>query len=525
MMEINNWRLVSDLVVFLVPNKNEIYFASPEKKIYIANVQKKINSKETPIELKLEENRFYLKIDDYLNLYVKSDILPDESNYYKVMNVCFDDYLSVIGNILTQVESDKGTFKDEFEVVFSENAPGEMSFISPSMSQYKSCYLEMRRRLNCEINKKTRNWKIGHRYDTLKSTIYYLGEVKSRKDNLSSTEYIKDEDKMKTAYLYIEEIDNSKDKKISDILKSRVFGKEIKVTFTQESMVDCGEVLENDVTDFQDYWEDLINNTVNYEKTKIVDGVCYYSESKYVFSILNYQTGLDPIKISQNIKNEMEDVISSLMLNNLLTFWKYNTSYVKLNENQSLEDNIDNLIKLTLGRINDENVLREVFYDSMFKSIGIDLVNLARTVILNWDEKDIYNDFDKYMKFIDYTLSHYSSKVPPIIVREKSKVYSKDNGISVTDSLGNSELANIVIEMFEKAKEKYGLGLEEFNYYNVGTKKNPNIYIDAKLTLKNIIDYVGGVDKMSESLKNEIMKRKFIFVNIQIDKDKKLELN
>lgn len=521
-----DWRLVSDLVVFLIPNKYRIYFASPEKPSYINAVIKKVYndcSSIVPIELKLDDNSFNLKLDEELNVLVKSDLLPDKNQYYRVMNFCWSDSPTILGNIISQVENNKGEFKDKFEVIFSDSIPGEISFVSPSMSQYNSYFIEMRRRLNVELNRKTKKWKIGHRYDSLTKTIYYLGEVKSRLSSPQNTEFMEGVN-MTTAYLYTSEIDEVKDKKISDILNSRSFGSNIKVAFNQEAMVDCGEVLENDITNFQDYWEELMKNTINSEQKQGSDNIPRYEQLNNILSILSFQTGTDDLKVSNEIKDELVEVIQNVMKSGLLKFWNYNISYIKLNSKQPIEKNVENLIKIFYGEIKDRNLMRESYYNTYFNKVGIDLAKIAKDVLVDWNENDIYSDFDNYVRFIEYTKNHYPTAVKPVNEREKSKGFSNSELYTVANSVGiDTELTNVIIGLFNFAVKKYGVGISEFEYYNIGTKKDPIIYIEARITLDDIIKFLGGIDKMSEKLKQEIISRKFTEIKIQIDKDRVLE--
>lgn len=522
-----DWRLASDLVVFLIPNKNRIYFASPEKQSYINTVIKKVYnnySNTVPIELKLDDNSFNLKLDEELNILVKSDLLPDENQYYQVMNFCWSDSPAILGNIISQVENNKGEFKDKFEVIFSDSVPGEISFVSPSMSQYNSYFIEMRRRLNVELNRKTKKWKIGHRYDSLTKTIYYLGEVKSRLSSPQNTEFMEGVNMTTTAYLYTSEIDEVKDKKISDILNSRSFGSNIKVAFNQEAMVDCGEVLEDDFTNFQDYWEELMKNTINFEQKQCSDNIPRYKKLDNILSILSFQTGTDSLKVSNEIREKLVEVIQNVMKSGLLKFWNCNLSYIKLNSKQSIEKNVESLVKIFYCEIKDRNLMRDSYYNTYFNKVGIDLNKIAECILVDWDENDIYSDFDNYIRFIEYTKNHYPTAVKPVNEREKSKGFSNSELYTVANSIGkDTELANIIIGLFNFAIKKYGVGVSEFEYYNIGTKKDPNIYIEARITIDDIIKFVGGIDKMSEKLKQEIISRKFTEIKIQIDKDRVLE--
>ena len=509
-----NWRLVSDLFVYVLSTK-KVYFAPIDNKKIQSMVIKQI---ENPfIELKIENDGFNIKLQEDLNLYIKSDQFPEKEKYYKISN--FDK--NSLGKIITQTKNDMGDFLDiKFEAIFSDDFPGIVSFVNNSMSQYKACFEEMKRRMNCELCKKTKKWIPGHRYDTLTNTIYYLGEVKSRKQTLTNSE-LQEGTSMPTAYLYVEEIDDGC-KKISEILKSKCFGKDIRVSFSQVSMVDCGKVLENDLEKFQDYWEDLIINTEKEESSIDTFGNPIYDNSKNIFSVISYQSGTEDLTISNGIKVIIEKVIRTIMKQTLKNYWNYNTSSIKLNNKQTVEENTNSLVTLTLTKIKDENILRCLYYKELFHKFNIPIEDIAKKIIINWNENDIFNDFNLYLKHVGYIMIHYpTSNI--ILQREKTKTYNIKDFIKVSDLYGENELSDSIIKLFEKSKSNYGVGISKFEYYNIGTKKDPKIYILANIKLDDLIKYFDGVDNMSENLKNIIMKKKFIEVDINVDYDKVLE--
>ena len=511
----NSWRLTSDLIVYVIPEEG-VYFAAAEKKTYQAEVLKLITGKPF-IELKLENQNFNIKFSEALEVCVRSNSLPDKSKYYVVKNI----EKSKLGELITQIDNVKGDFVDkEFEAIFSDAFPNKVFFTNPYMSQYKKCFEEMRRRMNCELCKKTRKWKPGHRYDTLNGTIYYLGEIKSRRSSFTSSEFLSN-DKMSTAYLYVEEIDG--EKKISEVLKSRCFGSEIKVIFTQTTMVDGGEELENDLGDFQDYWEDLIQNTEKAERKFDKYGNLYYENVKNIFSIFGYQSGTEDLTMSDIARSIVEDVVNNVLKSTLIKYWKYSTSSIRLNDKQTIEENTENLVSLFLTKIKDENILRGLYYKEFFEYYKISINNLSNKVILNWNEDDIFNNLDTYIKCHDYLESRYSETRKVIFQRENTKCYGIPDSVKVKDVIGDNDLSKLIIDIFEDAKTKYGIGISKFESYNIGSKKVPEIYIVAEITLEDIINHEGGIDKIPNQIKKDIMACKFLKIDIQIDKDKILE--
>lgn len=521
-MKKSDWRLTSEVVAIIVPKNSIVYLAAPEKKSYKAEVIKQLDPDEVYIETRLEENSFKLKLDNKLNVCISSESFSDPTKYYVVGNFCKDK--SELGTILTQVKNNKGNFEDiEFEAIFSESDKNSVSFITNYMSEYKKCFEEMRRRLNCEICKKTKKFIKGHRYDTIESTIYYLGEAKIRKVKDNNSEFISDPEKATTIYLYTEEIKDGITT-VSDIFKNYAFGSEIKYTYTISSMVDCGEVLKDDGEDFQNYWDILIENTENKEKYIDSYGKEVYEKPVNVFNIISIQSSEcnDKINISDSSKAIIKSIIRKSAKQSILTTWGWGKNSINLNKNQTLEENIKSLERLTPTEFNDINIVRSLYYSDLFSYYDIDYQNIVKEVMMNWDEQtEIFSNFDSYLKNLDYVKSHCNTAIRNSIQRVSSTNYRLDV-IKVKDLYGeDTELTNIIKEIFKSAKNNYGIGVRWFEYFNVGTKKNQKLFIRTEISLKDIIKYCNS--NLTDSLKASIIKNKFVSVNIDIDFDKEIE--
>ena len=88
---------------------------------------------------------------------------------------------------------------------------------------------------------------------------------------------------------------------------------------------------------------------------------------------------------------------------------------------------------------------------------------------------------------------------------------------------GNGELRDSVINIVNFARNNFGAGASSYTLYNAGTKKKPMEYITVEVTLDDLVSWAGGKDKLSDSLKKEIMSTKFTRVTVIIDKDKEVE--
>ena len=109
---------------------------------------------------------------------------------------------------------------------------------------------------------------------------------------------------------------------------------------------------------------------------------------------------------------------------------------------------------------------------------------------MNWDEQtEIFSNFDSYLKNLDYVKSHCNTAIKNSTQRVSSTNYRLDV-IKVKDLYGeDTELTNIIKEIFKSAKNNYGIGVSSFEYFNIGTKKNQKLFIRTEISLKDIIKY------------------------------------
>lgn len=518
----NNWRLVYELVAYLVHDTREVYFAAPEKKSYQSAVIKLIPSGISYEELYLSQNSFNLKLEhdktyeDKIHLYVKSELFPIDE-WFKVAN--FEDYGEVeLGKLLMQSTCKSGVFDETFEVVFCEETP-KISFIHSGMLEYSDYEMELSRRLNCELHKKTTKWNPGHRYDTLKESFYFLCTVQSRKDNRNNSYFIKEESRMPIKYLYVNNI-KPEDKTISDIFNNRSFGDgpyDIKVADNKVSGVDCGEVLKNDFTaNIQDYWDTMFNNSLKDKKVVTETGFEIYKNLFGIFEIFAYQSPLyTKINISEGIKQDLEVIIKSLVYKTILDNWDYS-----IDNKKSDADNLKELNRLFFYSINDPNFLRSSYYPHLFNELGLKLNDLIAEVYNNWSESSLYTNFDTYYKHLFYQNSRFDYSKNTSTQRINSTNYKLEL-TTVHDLYSDGELTNVIIELYNDAKKSFGIGVSKFEVINIGTKKSPKEYIHCEITLVDIINYLNkkGDSEIPETLKNEILSHRFFKVIINSDKD------
>jgi hypothetical protein len=98
-----------------------------------------------------------------------------------------------------------------------------------------------------------------------------------------------------------------------------------------------------------------------------------------------------------------------------------------------------------------------------------------------------------------------------------------DDGGMIRGLFHNQVLAQAVKEMLELAQENLGLVSELFSYlgvYQYNRRVVPDLNI--KLSLQNVIDYLGGYDTLTESFKEALVAEKFLALDITFKRTLKI---
>lgn len=522
-----NWRLLPSVVAYIPTDANQksVYIASGEKKSYQLAVSTKINQDYFPIDLtenKIDEVRVVLGTNNNLCLEIKSSKFPT-NDWYALRN--FD--IRTIGMIMTQVDCSKGVFKGEFEVVFNVDSPEQVSLISQSMCEYKDCLSEMSRRLTCELGKKTKKWVPGHKYETMECTYIYLGSVLSRKLCSNKSSFLPDLS-MVEAHLFVTNLKDN-EHSISDVLNNRIISlvdpDGIKILYSKlKTAVDSGEVLKNDFSgNIQDYWNNLFDNTSNKFLTKTAFGRDVYSNIKDILDIFSLQSEGYLDYNNDVVKTKLPEVFKVWAWDTLVNCWEKNlVESLRINNTLDIDKNAEHLSKLSLFYVRDENVFATDYYDSLIKELNIDLVSISKEVLNNWDTEKFNNDFDFFTKNLEF-LSRSVGTGHYINQRVNSSVYSyrtvRPEDAKLSKYFGEGELRDRILELVSYATANHGAGVSNFNSYCVGTVKSPKHYSVCEMSLRDLLNFVNSEMKMTDSLKSEIMDKKFISLTIEFDKD------
>lgn len=531
MIEGKDWRLVDNIAVYVINSnvgEDKVYLASLEKKTYENAVLKEIGN-EPYNKLLLDEASFRLKLGKNFSISISSPLLPGgESKFYKVMNSYCGKNYNFISEIISQVENKKGDFGDtEFETIFSDQQIGKVFFVTREMDFYNQAFQEMRRRINCQICKKTKKWIPGHRYDSEIKTYYYLGSFVSRKAPIG--EYLNDFNTV-PVHLVIEEIKDT-DKKISDVLGWATFGdKANSITplylTSFPSMVDCGKFLDNDVKDIQNYWPKMIDNTISQAKPNEFGYTSYEDIFRNLFNIFSIQNKDNLVyNIPDDSKEKLEKIVENVLISDILLWW--DISMDKSDSNISSSNDIDknqlNLVTLFFRCLKDENLKKNLYYPELFKNMGIrSLEDIARSALINYNPSNLVfgDSMESYVKNGSiYFATHDQNMISKESIQRVNSTNYALNVVTVEELFVlTPNLCSLLKEISKEAIDNCGIGVEKFYQTNIGNRKNPKIYNTVVINIKDIVNYYGGYSNVPEDIVREIKESKFWKFTLNIDK-------
>lgn len=479
-----NWKLNLELTGYFNPTKEIIYFVDykeAKKKKVLSEIlcrtdaswiEKTFNN--ANIELKLEDKEFYLK---------SSDFPVSTSGWYKTPQLTVNKTLY---EILEQTPVSLGVIQGSWSIVVDSASPIEYSIAEKSSQVYKDAEREMNRQFVFEVSKKTKKWTPGHRYEMAGSTVYFLGTTDSYRSSVDKPEY--KTTSQRTLYMIAANVDESKYKTISEVLKDYQFFKEstkqgdiflegyIYLLESPRLSVENGEALKNDSPDI-DFCLD--------ESLKIHSGYDYVRS----LSLVN------PTKISQEAKDNIKRFLKKEMDDFITEFWDitYFSTGNLLTKNTE-DQNIDYLIMNCLRKFNEDSLKGVQYYIDLFQAFGINPTEISKEVIKDFSVKEVLLKLPKTVKEIINNKLYFKrhSGAPTYIYGDlETKVKS-----SVTKKFLNS-LNKTILDVNGTCFCK------NFSRYNIGTKAKPKIVFSYRLDLEEIDNYYKGT--IPEDLEKAIL--------------------
>lgn len=499
----SKWRLVSDVAaLFPISSRYDVFLICIDNKKVESEVSKMIkeiyNNDDGYIK-RIVDNELDIRISS-TGLQVRCDGFLEESSWYNIVNANYDQFFSII----TQVKNNLGSFDDTFEAIFSDSCNTCVGFINDTMKEYTECLEEMGRRVICDTSKKTKKRIVGHRYDSENRSLYYLGNVLTNKT--ATGLFSKDTNICTLVNLYTTKVNNG-EKTVSDIFKNHVFnGNDIIVINTDEdkSLVDFGKVLDDDTNNIEDYWDYIFNNMKNYFKDNYgkILYILYYISPKYI--------------IENNLSSEIESIIKDSLKDLIKKNWNINNNFnheLEIKSSNSDEVNERGLKNLFFSRLVDSNLNKKRYYTDLFNEINIDIDKDITEALSDWKNFDIHKDWDTFVEY-----SQFLGKSYKFDQRTKEVI-----SISITktklEDVFPENLKNVIISMVYEANKDFGLHVSKYAETNTGTKKDPRVFTDITIKLKDLCNS----GKLDDKIKKEIMNLDIKEINILCNQGGKLE--
>lgn len=510
------FRLISEIKAFISGDK--LYIASPDSKGCINKVKALIPKSDCSYieEFQIELEDLRIKLNQGMDLIVSSDNLPGGLKKEYTLSNYNKDYL---GDLIISQDIQRGKFSPTFEPAINDE-DGSVILVCPGMSSYKEASNEMIRRMNSQLLKKTKTYIPGHRYDTVDSTIFYLGKVYSHVTSDQNSDCM--QNSTRQVHLYTKDIGFAKT--ISEVLKGGIFftGDPVSDHYKLEQSeslglrVDSGEALINDYTNYEDYLEDIYKNSLEVNKPS------YPYNIKTVFEGFKFSEK-SVSSIPEYLKLELEDFIKKDIKRVLYTFW--NSSGVSKGGRLDLssvtpkDELTGRCISRYITEILDPNIKKHSYYNNLIQSLGIDLHSLVDNIFDSWDPSILETDFNTFVEY---------NRGESFCVRlrtEKSSKYSNHLTIAkLSEVLKDNDLIDCIKNVCSYIRSNYGTGCSLYEKINVGTLAKPLIYENITITTKDIVNYYKekGLE-VPENLKCGILGDKFSSVNINVDLGEPIE--
>lgn len=527
------WRLVTDYDILFQNEKNLVYFVPVENRKnskFISNLNLQGISTKT-VDLGEIENfsmdSLEARFNDSRNIEIKlGNSWVGVGNYIDNENM---------GHLLTECTLEKGHFQERFEVAFSDDdACTDIKLVSPEMSEYDDCFDEMTRLASCKSYKKTKKFIPGHRYDSEKETIFFLGTVIAKKAQPYCTNFLS-EDKVGVAYLFVNKLPKEA-KTVSDVFKLSYFDENdpyaIKYRTNIQSMVDSGEILENDSPRIEDFWETLTTNACDIAKQPLLGSshinfqYFYRALEPYAFSSISGVKEI-PEMLKETLMQYIEVIIKELLI------IYYNSDYslfggrgLYISEQQTMDANVANTFKLFCKYIMDPNALSYPYYEEFFKYFDIPINDLIIEQIKMFDKSFVTESFDNFIKWWEQYYRYHDiqtstkkscQRVKAVGGYGKGKVDQKASKNTIESLFGKTPLSEILKKQVNDARNGDLTAVSSFEVVNLGTKSRPKEYVHLTINVNKVVEYATYNNELTESLKKNILNERFTELELEFD--------
>lgn len=545
------WRFCGGCYCYIVKKgteKDDIYFAAPDRKKLCENLLKQIKTSTadwTDLWINNEEE-FKLRLsEDGINLEINHPEFPNPEKWYVIKNWLLEENVEVkieeLIKILHNINYVNGEFEGKFIPIFSDDLPKSVSFTHEGLPAYEEIMEEAERRLSVEFGKKTTKWIPGHRYDTEERSYYFFrtaySRIVGRGKSGGSEKYLFKETDISTIesapmFLFLTKTpkdetkiwdnvvvsleERRKNLNYLDVLQKKVSGVDYGTwTNLEESKI---------ISSVKDWRIKIIKNTLE-NCCKIQEEICgievvRYTNLNYLFEPLYLYLGDGDEKDMKKIGEYVNPILLPVLKNVIDEIIGKNYDYIH-EEVMSDDKKIDYIISILLsGYVKDLFYNKAVLVATLLGSLGIELRDLVEEQLKNFNWDDIIKVWDKYL--VNNNLIPSRDKNVDLRTFSSRGSYYQPQPVStptLSDAIPNDLLREIVLDTIKWSESNYRTGIDLYKVLPGFRKSDPD-YMEILVTVPNIINRleIQGIP-LTDDLKNAIMSSNFWTVFITAPKN------
>ena len=530
-------RLVPETNYYVTSN-SEILFIESCKKILASRAEQYLYNRGTIAAKKgtlKDSSGFSVKIEKNTIYVSNPNIL--KGRWLKLANQDKDNILAI--SEFCEVNKGQVVGKD-FDLAFKTDTAGQRLsetswMVTKEMNDiYLEAWREFTRRMNFMFKKKTKGYKSGHRYDSEYRTLWYVGEIKTPVFNPSDPSVVTTVTRHgfvnrpvgTTVKETLESVKCLEIKpKIGDIDPSSIEDGQKTTLYLIETsplMSDSGQELNPEpVIEPYEVWESWIDGT-KFEKSRVNCWEDDCPDTIHLFELLylitntssdglpEYLTLADQ-DVKDRIKQKLTKILESYVRYNIIVPYMGRDIYnkeLRLKKSDAFDVQVKTINSLVVyempcSKKESEHYIRTLGY------LGISLTDVIRKALTWYNTNFSMDDFERYYKY-QKCLSNDKSTTKGLSLQRSTS----DNGL-LRSNFKHQEIADAIIDMVKMADEDLGLADSFFNYLGVfqySRRSTPTISL--KIDLIDLVNWFGGVDKMSTTLKEKIIDEKFNEISI-----------
>lgn len=439
-------------------------------------------------------------------IWVRHPKLMNGKDYFKVLDQVEENMLEIVQNV--DIINHKPNAK--FELLTSEaeygSSVGAHPYLScPGMKSYEEAWDEFVRTVNIQRKPRTKKIVPGHRYDTPGCTLWCLGDfngtlgfVSAKGDATKISEVISGLQRVVTVGR------STNIKCYSGYTKG-----DLLLLEHPGLMTDSGQDLDTDWTEpIYKFWDSWICSAKLENRRE-------YLKLYNLLSLTHPKNLTDWPAWESTVKPVLEKTLRDYFLKIFIDFEGRDCCGHKLlatlKDKELCEEAKSVYIYSWAGnRDSAEGSLK------FLEDHGVDIDKIILETRANFGQID-FGTLENHLK--------YQSRFLNLSKKSYERTLSfrddqKDDGGSVRGLFHNQVLSDTVVEMLKLAQENLGLVSGLFSYlgvYQYNRRVVPDINI--KLSLQNIVDYMGGLDSLTDSFKEALVAEKFLTLDITIKRD------